>query len=33
MSVSKDLKEFIQGVVLGSIFMLGYIFITNYLGV
>ena len=29
MSVSKDLKEFIQGVVLGSIFMLGYIFIPT----
>ena len=27
------LKDFVQGVVLGAVLMLGYIFITNYLGV
>ena len=31
--MSKVKKDFIQGVVLGCIFMLGYISLTNYLGV
>jgi hypothetical protein len=26
-------KDFIQGVVLGGVLMLGYILLTNYLGV
>ena len=31
--MSNIVKDFIQGVVLGGILMLGYIFLTNYLGV
>lgn len=31
--MSDIVKDFIQGVVLGCIFMLGYISLTNYLGV
>jgi len=27
------LKDFVQGVVLGAVLMLGYILLTNYLGV
>jgi hypothetical protein len=31
--MSDIVKDFIQGAVLGAVLMLGYIFITNYLGV
>lgn len=31
--MSNIVKDFIQGVVLGGVLMLGYIFLTNYLGV
>ena len=31
--MNKAIKDFIQGVVLGGVLMLGYIFLTNYLGV
>jgi hypothetical protein len=31
--MSDIVKDFIQGVVLGGVLMLGYILLTNYLGV
>ena len=31
--MSKVVKDFVQGVVLGAVLMLGYISLTNYLGV
>ena len=31
--MSSIIKDFIQGVVLGGVLMLGYILLTNYLGV
>ncbi len=31
--MSDIVKDFIQGVVLGAVLMLGYILLTNYLGV
>lgn len=31
--MSKVIKDFVQGVVLGGVLMLGYILLTNYLGV
>ena len=31
--MNKVIKDFIQGVVLGAVLMLGYILLTNYLGV
>ena len=31
--MSKVIKDFIQGAVLGAVLMIGYILLTNYLGV
>ena len=31
--MSDIVKDFLQGVVLGGVLMLGYILLTNYLGV
>ena len=31
--MSKVIKDFIQGIVLGAVLMIGYILLTNYLGV